>query len=110
MIGDNIRILRLERGFSIEELANAVGISVNAIEHYENNTWRPGVEVAARIADIFGITVMELVTGFSLLYDEATNKMHLIRHMGDNRIRTIKSFKLGEALWQKEVDIQCGNK
>jgi transcriptional regulator with XRE-family HTH domain len=61
MIGESISKLRQERNLSQEELAESIGVSVGAVEKYEENIWRPGQPILARMAILWGITVQELI-------------------------------------------------
>ncbi|SDF13533.1 helix-turn-helix domain-containing protein [Sporolituus thermophilus] len=70
MIGDNIRLLRIAKGLSQEQLAERVGISLLAIQYYEENKWRPGTETISRLADALGVTIPDLVGGCDCVCDD----------------------------------------
>lgn len=89
-LGDTLRLFRTKAGMTQEQLAEAVGVSPGAIGHYEDNTWRPGTSILARLAEILGVTFPELINGCSILYDE-NGKMLLVRHIGHNQIKVIGS-------------------
>lgn len=57
MIGENIARLRKERSMTQENLAEAIGVSVQTISKWENSTTYPDVTLLPVIADIFGVTV-----------------------------------------------------
>lgn len=96
MLGDTIRILRCERGFSPEEFAAEINISAAAVEYYEANVWTPGKQVLHKIAKLFDITDEELQSGYSVLYDETRKETLLAQNMGDNQIRVIGRIKAKE--------------
>lgn len=89
MCGDTLRMLRIERQVTVEQLADAVAVTPQAIEYYEKNIWQPGKPTLARLASFLGVSVGELDYGYSLLYDDETHEKLLVRNMGDNRIRVI---------------------
>lgn len=60
-IGSNIAALRKEKGITQEELANALGVSAQAVSKWENNSSCPDVSLLAVIADYFGVTVDALL-------------------------------------------------
>lgn len=93
MIGDTIRMLRDARGFTPEQLAENVGVSLQAIENYEANIWRPGTKIISKIAECFGVTLKEIMNGYSLLYDDEQHEILVARNMGGNRIRVIRRVK-----------------
>jgi transcriptional regulator with XRE-family HTH domain len=53
-IGDNIRMLRLQRGMSQKELGDAVGVSRAYVAHWETNLGGE-MDHLERIAEIFGV-------------------------------------------------------
>jgi len=61
MVGDSIRKLRQERNLTQEQLAEAIGVSPTAIKQYEDNIWRPGNPILARMAILWGIAIQDLV-------------------------------------------------
>lgn len=64
-IGNKIKALRKARGITQEQLANAVGISFQAVSKWENNIAFPDITLAPVLANYFGVTMDELF-GFSL--------------------------------------------
>ena len=60
---DNLRVLRLEKGFTQKELAELVEIDQAAIACYELGKYKPKFEIATKLARIFDVTVEELYSG-----------------------------------------------
>lgn len=60
MIGNNIRVLMQENGYTQNELALRSQCSVWAISRYVNNVHKPGIKARQRIATALGVTVDEL--------------------------------------------------
>lgn len=90
-LGDNIRILRIQKGLTCEQLAEAVAVSAEAIGHYEDNTWRPGGRVFQRLAAALDVTPECLVNGCSIMYDEDGTVL-LVRNIGSNQIKVVGKF------------------
>lgn len=110
MLGDTIKMFRLERGLTPAELGEAINLSTMAIEYYESNTWRPGTEVMLRLAKVFRVSLTELIEGSSILYTE-TGEMLIIRHMGGNQVKVLGRVKEElQQVYRKEVEQLCGNK
>ena len=57
----NLRKLRLEKGISQMQLANAVWVTQQSINKYENHNIEPDIETLIKIADFFETSVDYLV-------------------------------------------------
>lgn len=57
--------LRRERGLSQEDLADAVGVTRQAVQKWESGASRPDMDNLVTLARYFGVTLDELVTGQS---------------------------------------------
>ncbi|MGN0642045.1 MAG: helix-turn-helix domain-containing protein [Huintestinicola sp.] len=62
-IGANLRKLRSEKNISQEKLAEAIGVSVQAVSKWENGLSYPDIENLPTIAEYFGVTLDYLITG-----------------------------------------------
>lgn len=60
-IGETIRELRDQYGYSQEDLASLIGTTKQAICHYEKNRRKVSLEVATKIAEVFNVPVSRLV-------------------------------------------------
>lgn len=60
-LGKNIAALRKEKGMTQEELAQKLGVSPQAVSKWENLTSCPDIALLPDIAEIFGVTVDELL-------------------------------------------------
>lgn len=56
-IGQNIRSYRKARGFTQEQLAEAVGVTIGAVSKWESDLSRPDIELLVELADFFEISV-----------------------------------------------------
>lgn len=60
-LADNIRRLRENRGLTQEEVAQAAGVTRNAIDQYEEGNYIPNLFSAIAMARMFGTTCEKLV-------------------------------------------------
>lgn len=60
-ISDKLKMLRAVKGLSLEELAEQVGITRQALHKYEKGIALPTLPVAKELAKVFGISIDELV-------------------------------------------------
>lgn len=58
---ESIRVLRTRAGWSQRELAERLGVDRTAIVKYENGDGEPSLRLAIRIADLFGVSMDELL-------------------------------------------------
>lgn len=59
---NNLRVLRIVRGYSQEELARMVGVSTASVVNWESGDNTPSLSNIVKLADIFGCTLEELVS------------------------------------------------
>lgn len=64
LIGQKIKELRIKRGMSQEQLANAISISKSSISEWESCKRAPRMSTLRKIAKALGVDVWEIV-GFS---------------------------------------------
>ncbi len=62
-LGENIYRLRTERNLSQGDLADALDVSRQSVSKWENNSAVPELEKLMKMAQIFDVTIDELVTG-----------------------------------------------
>ncbi len=60
-IADNIRFFRKANNLTQEELSKQLGGSKNLVSNYENEISTPDIYTLVKLADIFDITLDELV-------------------------------------------------
>ena len=60
-IADNIRFFRKANHLTQEELSKQLGGSKNLVSNYENGISTPDIYTLVKLADIFDITLDELV-------------------------------------------------
>jgi lambda repressor-like predicted transcriptional regulator len=55
-----------QRGFSLEQLTNATGLSAERIESIVNGRWTPSPDERIKIADALGVAVEEISWGHTM--------------------------------------------
>lgn len=68
----NLRRLRLDRGYTQEELGKLLNIQKSAISKYERGTVVPTADILLRLADIFGVSVDVLLGRSQPMPSDAT--------------------------------------
>jgi len=63
LVGNNIRILRLERGLSQSDLAERLGVTFQQIQKYEKGVNRIGSGRLARFSQVLGVSVGRFFQG-----------------------------------------------
>ena len=74
-IGNKIKELRKKRGMTQEQLANAIGISFQAVSKWENNIALPDITLMPLLANFFGVSMDEL---FDFSLEEMKNEIKKI--------------------------------
>ncbi len=80
MIGENIAVLRKERGYTQEQLARMVGVTAQAVSKWENGG-TPDAELLPSIADRLGVTI-DTLFGRSREQTESMEQI-LVRWLSD---------------------------
>lgn len=111
-LGSRVKALRTDRGWSLEGLANASGVSRSMLSQIEREQANPTVAVTMRIAQAFGMSLGDL-----LQMPSATSAVTIIR-AGDRayhyrsdkfcRIRTLSPLNLEKDVEVYEVQLQPG--
>lgn len=64
-IPENIRRLRRERGYTQEQLAEALGVTVGAVSKWESGANAPDIAMVAELADFFDVSI-DMLMGFEV--------------------------------------------
>lgn len=59
--GKRLQQLRVEKGYTQTVLAKRLGLSVDAVRHWEQGRRTPNLNILITIANYFGVTVGQLV-------------------------------------------------
>src|SRR5437899_1388903 len=107
-----LKQLRAERGWSLDSLANASGVSRSMISQVERNQANPTLAVAFRIARAFGMSLAELVETpeamSSVLVIRASDHEYHYRSDSDCQIRTLSPLHLEKDVEFYEVQLKEG--
>ena len=63
-IGKQIAFLRKQKGFTQEELANALGVTNQAVSKWESSQCCPDIQLLPHMAKLFDVSVDELLGYF----------------------------------------------
>ena len=111
-LGTRVKALRKERGWSLEALANASGVSRSMLSEIEREQANPTLAVTMRIAQAFSMTLGDL-----LEMPQASSSVNVIRannpafhYRSDKRcrIRTLSPLNLEKDVEFYEVQLQPG--
>ncbi len=111
-LGGRVRQLRAERGWSLEALAHASGVSRSMLSQIEREQANPTLAVTFRIARAFGMSLADLVeapgatTSISVI--RAQDRAHFYRSDKDCQIRTLSPLNLEKDVEFYEVQLQEG--
>lgn len=107
-----LKELRDERGWSLDELAGASGVSRSMLSQIERNRANPTLVVASRIASAFGMSLGELVQSpgsmSSLIVIRASDHAYNYRSDRDCQIRTLSPLHLEKDVEFYEVQLREG--
>ncbi|MFN8494134.1 MAG: helix-turn-helix transcriptional regulator [Caldilineaceae bacterium] len=59
--GEKLRILRQQRGLTLQELSQLLGVSTTHIWNIENGKKMPNVTMVIKVSDIFTVTSDQLI-------------------------------------------------
>lgn len=71
--GEKVKILRQEKGWSQEELAEKLNVSRQAVYKWESNKGYPDIKNLIEISNIFEVTIDELIKGDADFQEEFTD-------------------------------------
>ena len=111
-LGARVKQLRSDRGWSLEGLANASGVSRSMLSQIEREQANPTLAVTLRIAQAFGMTLGELleVPGASSAVTVIRANDHAFHYRSDKfcRVRTLSPLNLEKDVEFYEVQLQPG--
>jgi transcriptional regulator with XRE-family HTH domain len=93
LVGQNIRICRLRRGISQEELGRRIGVTFQQVQKYEKGVNRVGASRLTQIAETLEVPITTLFEGantHSTLPNEQTPQYLLAR---PHSLRLLQSFE-----------------
>jgi transcriptional regulator with XRE-family HTH domain len=111
-LGARVKQLRAERGWSLEALANASGVSRSMLSQIEREQANPTLAVTQRIARAFSMSLGDLVetpgVTSSVTVIRADDRAYHYRSDKNCRIRTLSPLNLEKDVEFYEVQLQAG--
>ena len=111
-LGGRVKQLRADRGWSLEALANASGVSRSMLSQIERENANPTLAVTLRIARAFGMELGELLQSPSasskISVIRSNDRTYHYRSEKDIRIRTLSPLHLEKDVELYEVQLQPG--
>jgi transcriptional regulator with XRE-family HTH domain len=97
-LGRRVKKLRGDRGWSLEELASASGVSRSMLSEIERQRANPTLSVTYRIARAFGLSLQDLLesadSASSIQTIRATDRAQIFRKDKQCQIRTLSPLNL----------------
>jgi transcriptional regulator with XRE-family HTH domain len=111
-LGDRVRQLRADRGWSLQVLASSSGVSRSMLSQIEREQANPTLAVTLRIAQAFGMPLGDLVqvpdASSSITVIRADDHTYHYRSDKHCRIRTLSPLNLEKDVEFYEVQLQPG--
>src|SRR5689334_14774850 len=111
-LGSRVKHLRSARGWSLEALANASGVSRSMLSEIEREQANPTLAVTLRISRAFGLTLGELLelpgAASAVTLIRADDHAYHYRSDKDCRIRTLSPLNLEKDVEFYEIRLQPG--
>jgi transcriptional regulator with XRE-family HTH domain len=111
-LGSRVKHFRSGRGWSLESLANASGVSRSMLSQIEREQANPTLAVTLRIARAFGLSLGELLempgAASSVTVIRADDHTYHYRSDKDCRIRTLSPLNLEKDVEFYEILLQVG--
>jgi transcriptional regulator with XRE-family HTH domain len=111
-LGGRVKQLRATRGWSLEALANASGVSRSMLSQIEREQANPTLAVTLRIAQAFGLGLGELLempgATSSVTVIRAEDRAYHYRSDKNCRIRTLSPLNLEKDVEFYEVQLEAG--
>jgi len=111
-LGGRVKQLRAARGWSLEALARASGVSRSMLSDIEREQANPTLAVTLRIARAFGLSLGELLespgASAAITVIRAGDRASLYRSDPDVQIRTLSPLHLEKDVELYEIRLQAG--
>lgn len=100
-IGTNIKSLREERKLTQERVAEALGVTFQAVSSWERDEYRPDTDKLIKLAEVFDVSVSAIAEEKRKIF-KTRDVIYDWEHMKTYVKTTAKNFKLKDTL--KAVD------
>ncbi len=114
-IGNRIRELRIEKGYTQKEMARLTGIPYSTYSNYENNNREPNLEQLRKIASVLNISLFKLITTNQyakymdkdvLEYEQIQEELRLAKKISKRVTQFMTYYQDLNAEGQKKADEQ----
>ena len=95
IIGEIITRLRLNRGYTQQEISDAVGIAQQTYAGYERGRHEPSIETLISLAEIYGVS-MDLITGRYSITRNGFIREHIIDETDEEIMEQIELHEFRE--------------
>ncbi|MGK4018636.1 helix-turn-helix transcriptional regulator [Weissella paramesenteroides] len=73
-VAENLKILRKTHGYTQQELANILKVAKTTVSTWERGAAKPRMDVASKLASLYGISVSQLIGEADLVEDKTKLK------------------------------------
>lgn len=100
----NLKKLRTKNGVTQGQLADAVGVSQQSINKYENHNIEPDIDTLIAIADFFNTSVDELVGHYSNTEDN-----NIAFRLNNDELRLISQYRFLDQKQKESIQLILEN-
>ena len=105
-IGTNLRSLREERSLTQEQVAEALGITFQAVSSWERDEYRPDTDKLIRLAELFDVSVSAIAEEKHKAF-KTKEAIYNWEHMKTYVKTTAKNYKLTNTLKAVDYAVQA---
>ena len=105
-IGTNLRSLREDRGLTQEQVAEALGVSFQAVSSWERDEYKPDTDRLIRLAEVYDVSVSAILEEKSRIF-RTKDAIYNWEHMKTYVKSTAKNFKLYNTLRASEFAVEA---
>lgn len=103
-IGKKIKQLRLNKGVTQETLANALGVTYQAVSRWENETTMPDISLLPQISVFFGVSIDELFE-----FTEESQYKRIENMLNEKSAISDSEFQNSKYFLEKQLSRECKN-
>ncbi len=103
-LGKKIKQLRLNKGVTQEALANALGVTYQAVSRWENETTMPDISLLPQISVFFGVSIDELFE-----FTEESQYERIRNMLNEKPVLTDMEFENSEIFLKKQLNQDSEN-
>ncbi len=107
MLGENIKILRKQKGYSQETMAEQLNVVRQTISKWEKGYSVPDADMLERIAGLFEVSVSELLGSPIIEEEKATDTAEIVKQLAIINEQLAKQSRSRKRVW-KNVLITIG--